>query len=83
MGFARQEYWSGLPFPPPEDLPDPEIQPASPALAGGFFTTEPPRKPWINLFLFLLSSGKSRIVVVLEGMVRNGMGRKDSEWSGL
>ena len=42
MGFSRQEYWSGLPFPPPGDLPDPEIQPASfmsPALAGGFFTT--------------------------------------------
>ena len=68
-----------MPFPPPEDLPDPEIQPASPALAGGFFTTEPPGKPWINLFLFLLSSGKSRIVVVLEGMVRNEMGRKETQ----
>ena len=32
MGFFRQEYWSGLPFPPPEDLPDPGIKPASPAL---------------------------------------------------
>ena len=41
MGFSRQEYWSGLPFPPPGDLPEP----ASPALAGGFFTTEPPGKP--------------------------------------
>ena len=42
MGFSRQEYWSGLPFPSPEDLSDPEIEPvslASPALAGGFFTT--------------------------------------------
>ena len=42
MGFSRQEYWSGLPYPPPEDLPDPGIKPASPkspALAGGFFTT--------------------------------------------
>ena len=38
MGFSRQEYWSGLPFPPPEDLPDPGIEPASPALAGGFFS---------------------------------------------
>ena len=43
--FSRQEYWSGLPFPPPEDLPDPGIKPASPALAGGFFTTELPEKP--------------------------------------
>ena len=43
MGFSRQEYWSGLPFPSPEDLPDPGIEPMSlksPALAGGFFTTD-------------------------------------------
>ena len=48
MGFSRQEYWSGLPFPPPRDLPNPGIEsmfPVSPALAGGFFTTEPPGKP--------------------------------------
>ena len=38
MGFPRQEYWSGLPFPPPGDLPDLRIKPASPALAGGFLT---------------------------------------------
>ena len=38
MGFSRQEYWSGLPFPPPGDLPDPGIKPTSPALAGTFFT---------------------------------------------
>ena len=42
MGFSRQEYWSGLPFPPSGDLPNPRIEPA---LAGGFFTTEPPGKP--------------------------------------
>ena len=42
MGFPRQEYWSLLPFPSPRDLPDPGIEPASPELAGGFFTTEPP-----------------------------------------
>ena len=48
MGFSRQEYWSGLPFTPLGDLLDPGIEPtfpASPALAGGFFTTEPPGKP--------------------------------------
>ena len=44
MGFLRQEYWSGLPFPLSGDLPDPGIEPSSPALAGGFFTTEPPGK---------------------------------------
>ena len=40
--FSRQEYWSGLPVPPPQDLPNPGIEPMSPALAGGFFTTELP-----------------------------------------
>ena len=45
MGFSRQESWSGLPFPPPEDLPDPGIEPASLALTDGFFTSEPPGKP--------------------------------------
>ena len=42
IGFPKQEYWSGLPCPPPGDLPDPEMEPESlisPALAGGFFTT--------------------------------------------
>ena len=45
MEFPRREYWSELPCPPPEDLPDPVIEPTSPAspvLAGGFLTTEPP-----------------------------------------
>ena len=45
--FSRQEYWSGLPFPAPRDLPDPRIEPVSPvspALADGFFATEPPGK---------------------------------------
>ena len=49
MGFPRQEYWNGLPFPPPGHFPNPGIElmiPVSPALAGGFlFTTEPPGKP--------------------------------------
>ena len=44
MGFARQEYWSGLPFPAPGDFPNPGIEPASPALAGRFFKTVPPGK---------------------------------------
>ena len=46
--FSRQEYWSGLPFPSPGDLPHPGIKPmspVSPGLAGGFFTTEPRGKP--------------------------------------
>ena len=49
VGFLRQEYWSGLPFPPPEDLPDPGIKlesPVAPALTGRFFIAEPPGKPY-------------------------------------
>ena len=53
MGFSRQEYRNGLPFPSPGDFPDPGIEPASPALAGGFSTTEPPGKPK-NTFLYKL-----------------------------
>ena len=41
MKFSRQEYWGGLPFPPPGDLPNPGIKPDSPVLAGRFFTTAP------------------------------------------
>ena len=42
LEFSRQEYWSGLPFPTPKYPPDSGIEPASSALAGGFFTPEPP-----------------------------------------
>ena len=55
--FSRQEYWSGLPFPLPEDLSDPGIKPASPmspALAVEVFTTEPPGKPLISLYNSLI-----------------------------
>ena len=54
-GFPRQEYWNGLPFPSPGDLPDPGIEPVSPespVLTGGFFTTKPPEKlkPKVNCY---------------------------------
>ena len=45
MGFSRQEYWSGLPFPSPGDLPDPGIEPRSPTLEADALTSEPPGKP--------------------------------------
>ena len=45
MGFSRQEYRSGLPFPSPGDLPDPGIEPGSPALQADALTSEPPGKP--------------------------------------
>ena len=72
MGFSRQEYWSGLPCPSPGDLPDPGIEPRSPALRIDTLLSEPPRKPdtslipmekWVfELFLdqsliFLIESG--------------------------
>ena len=47
MGFSRQEYWSGLPFPSPGDLPDPGIKLGSPALEADALTSEPPGKPRI------------------------------------
>ena len=45
MGFSRQEYWSGLPFPSPRDLPDPGMEPGSPALQTGSLPCDPPGKP--------------------------------------
>ena len=45
MGFSKQEYWSGLPFPSPGDLPDPRIEPRSPTLQADALTPEPPGKP--------------------------------------
>ena len=55
MGFSRQEYWSGLSFPSPGDLPNPGIEPVSPmtpALAGRFFTTVPPGMPKHSFFMY-------------------------------
>ena len=49
VGFSGQEYWSGLPFPLPGDLPNPGIAPVSLALAARFLTIEPPGKPLENL----------------------------------
>ena len=45
MGFSRREYWSGLPFPSPGDLPNPEIEPGSPALQVDSLPSEPREKP--------------------------------------
>ena len=59
MGFSRQEYWNGLPFPPQGDLPDPgmgPISPLSPTLAGRFFTTVSPgnlkKDHWFSFILY-------------------------------
>ena len=55
MEFSRQEYWNRLPFPPLGDLPKAGTEPTSPvspALTGGFFTTEPPGKPMVRMLTF-------------------------------
>ena len=49
MGFSRQEYWSGLPFPSPGDLPDTEIEPRSPTFQADTLTSERPGKPIIKV----------------------------------
>ena len=54
VGFSRQEYQGGLPFPSPGDLPDSAIKPTSPALTGRFFTAEPPGKPLLTITKALL-----------------------------
>ena len=53
IAFPRQEYWSGLPFPFPWDLPHPGVKPTFPMLADRFSTTEPPRKPFLRVPLYL------------------------------
>ena len=54
--FSREEYWIGLPCPPPGDLPDPGMQPGSPTLQADSLPSEPPRKPRIQFYrsLFLM-----------------------------
>ena len=77
MGFSRQEYWSGLPFPPPGELPDPGIELASlmsPALAGGFFTTsttwEALAGEWIHVCIWLSHSAiHLKITTLLIGYI--------------
>ena len=53
MGFSRQEYWSGLPFPSPGDLPNPGIEPKSPALQADTLTSGPPGKSCTYMYIFL------------------------------
>ena len=54
MGFSRQEYWSGLPFPSPGDLPDPGSEPRSPALQADALTSEPPSYCYLGKQCFLI-----------------------------
>ena len=60
MGFSRQEYWSGLPLPSPGEITGPGVKPMFPALAGGFFITEPPGKP-LSKDKYILKKNKTTI----------------------
>ena len=74
MGFSRQEYWGGLPFPSPGDLPDAGIEPKSlesPALAGGVSTTVPPGKSQNNIPPLKLTLGLYLLSVSCEMRVRH------------
>ena len=66
MGFSRQEYWSGLPFPSPGDLPNPGIEPRSPTLQADALTSEPPGKPVITV------STKKGVHILLLGTLEWG-----------
>ena len=79
MGFSRQEYWSGLPFPSPGDLPDPGIEPGSPALEADALTSEPPGKPKVMLKILqarLQQYVNCKVPDVQAGF-RKGRGTKD------
>ena len=79
MGFPRQEYWRALPFPTPGDRPDPGIEPMSlmfPALAGGFFTSEPPGKP-PNTYMHRIKSSNGKVGKGWEEGVKRRTGEID------
>ena len=66
MGFSRQAYWSGLPFPSPGDLPDPGIEPKSPALQADALPSELPGKPKNLMFTVYRIDKPSKVPVTLE-----------------
>ena len=63
MGFSRQEYWSGLPFPSPGDLPDPGIEPMSPTLEADALNSEPPGKP-LRMFNYKIENRMIRDKII-------------------
>ena len=75
MGFSRQGYWSGLPLPSPGDLPDPGIEPGSPALQADALTSEPAGKPLSILLtqncLTILKVSMAQVVLVVKNLLAN------------
>ena len=76
MGFSRQEYWSGLPFPSPGDLPDPGIKPRSPTLQVDSLPSEPPGKP-------ISGCRQHAFIKVLAGMAQHRQYNRSSMESDL
>ena len=65
MGFSKQEYWSGLPFPSPGDLPNPAIEPRSPALQADALSSEPPGKTQVECLFSLHLFGLVGFILLL------------------
>ena len=80
LKFFRQEYCSGLPFPSPRDLPNPEIKPGSPALQAGTLPSEPPGKPWFSLYSRLQMSRRPYFMLfnVILGFPDISVGKESS-----
>ena len=70
MGFSRQEYWSGPPLPSSGDPPHPEVEPSALALAGRFFTTEPPGKPRVSLPGHKQQDGEAGLITTFKAVMR-------------
>ena len=81
MGFSRQEYWSGLPFPSPGDLPDPGVEPRSPTLQVDALTSEPPGKPHYNMELDIKLGGSKQLHREVETTGVGSSKKKEIAWS--
>ena len=86
MGFPRQEYWRGLPFPFPEDLPDPGIKPESPELQVDSLPSEPPGKPLVVVqfkygSLYVSIPNSLTIPFPFPSPSNNKFGKQQMDWS--
>ena len=70
MGFSRQEYWGGLSFPSPGDLPDPGIEPGSPTLQEDSLLTEPQEKPYIYIHTYTMCISATAVLPEFQSLLR-------------
>ena len=80
MGFSRQEYWSGLPFSSPGNLPDPGIEPRSPALQTDVLSSEPPGNLWQNTKMFYRVDSLEKTMILGRIGGRRKGGRQKMRW---